>query len=554
MSNEAPPSPPSALSALIRTLSGKSSRGSPRNGGDNKMESGTADESPPSVITALAPLLRANSLRGSPRESPRARMAQYETAGAGSAAKGQDATRSSPRSRENGNRGADAVARGAAGNAADNGGSSPNGSSHRRRLSENDAMAMAKLKPLEVPSPKTPGGGSKATRRPSVVESYLHDDGAPLPLDMDQTTKMLYYAGQGNLKMVSQLLRAGASVNTADYDGRTPLHLASSEGKVKMVELLVKSGANVNSKDRWGGTPYTDAAHFGFEDVLDFLKKNGARPPDEASMHASPRAMSGAISSALPGSPLASGKWEWEIDPTELNLSQGVRIGRGAFGEIIKLKWRGTEVAVKKMLANIEHEEQALKEFRDEISLLPKLLHPHIVQFLGGVTLSHPLMIVTEFCGNGNLHDIMSRGRLRQLQVVNYALDIARGVNYLHLRKPAPIVHRDLKPRNILVADSGHLKVGDFGLSKLLQTTNMEEQYQMTGETGSYRYMAPEVFKHKPYDKSVDVYSFAIILYEMVEGAPAYQYTPPAVAASAAALNGLRPKMTLRLYPPALRE
>ncbi|KAJ6718317.1 SERINE/THREONINE-PROTEIN KINASE STY8-LIKE [Salix purpurea] len=118
---------------------------------------------------------------------------------------------------------------------------------------------------------------------------------------------------------------------------------------------------------------------------------------------------------------------------------------------------------------------------------------------------------------------------------------MTRGMAYLH-NEPNVIVHRDLKPRNVLLVNSNadHLKVGDFGLSKLVKVQNSHDVYKMTGETGSYRYMAPEVFKHRKYDKKVDVFSFAMILYEMLEGEPPFSDFEPYEAAKYVA-EGHRP-------------
>ncbi|KAE8734299.1 cyclic phosphodiesterase-like [Hibiscus syriacus] len=94
-----------------------------------------------------------------------------------------------------------------------------------------------------------------------------------------------------------------------------------------------------------------------------------------------------------------------------------------------------------------------------------------------------------------------------------------RGMNYLHENKPAPIIHRDLEPSNILRDDSGHLKVADFGVSKLL---TVKEEKPLTCLEASCRYVAPEVVSSHDYDTKVDVFSFALILQEMIEGCPPF--------------------------------
>ncbi|XP_041010724.1 integrin-linked protein kinase 1-like [Juglans microcarpa x Juglans regia] len=164
-------------------------------------------------------------------------------------------------------------------------------------------------------------------------------------------------------------------------------------------------------------------------------------------------------------------------------------------------------------------------------------------------------MLITEYLRGGDLHQYLKeKSSLSPSTAINFALDIARGMAYLH-NEPNVIIHRDLKPRNVLLVNSSadHLKVGDFGLSKLIKVQNSHDVYKMTGETGSYRYMAPEVFKHRKYDKKVDVFSFAMILYEMLEGDPPLSNHEPYEAAKYVA-EGHRPTFRSKGYIPELKE
>ena len=100
--------------------------------------------------------------------------------------------------------------------------------------------------------------------------------------------------------------------------------------------------------------------------------------------------------------------------------------------------------------------------------------------------------------------------------VRSWAIELAQALAFLHQCKP-PIIHRDLKPENILLADNGSIKLADFGLSKICQNKG-RGQYQMTGKTGTLQYMAPEVMRSEQYDSSVDLYSFALVLWFMIHG------------------------------------
>mmetsp|Transcript_18088 Transcript_18088/g.44625 ORF Transcript_18088/g.44625 Transcript_18088/m.44625 type:complete len:181 (-) Transcript_18088:249-791(-) len=120
---------------------------------------------------------------------------------------------------------------------------------------------------------------------------------------------------------------------------------------------------------------------------------------------------------------------------------------------------------------------------------------------------------------------------------------------YLHTHQPHPIIHRDLKPSNVLRTHSGVWKVCDFGLSRLLPGKAMVDSYRLTGETGSYVYMAPEVYRHEEYSLKVDQYAFAMIAYQAFQGVRPFEGLRPMDAARAAA-TGRRPAELGRIPMP----
>ncbi|KAM0828177.1 hypothetical protein ACQ4PT_067722 [Festuca glaucescens] len=336
-----------------------------------------------------------------------------------------------------------------------------------------------------------------------------------------RTSLILWHTHQNDAAAVRKLLEEdGALVNARDYDSRTPLHVAALHGWQEVAECLIANGADVNALDRWQNTGKT-GSHFEAKSI----------PP-----------------------PLTN-KADWEINPLELDFTKAVMIGKGSFGEILKANWRGTPIAVKRILPSLSDDRLVIQDFKHEVNLLIKLRHPNIVQFLGAVTETKPLMLVTEFLRGGDLHQYLKeKGSLPPLTAVNFALDIARGMAYLH-NEPNVVIHRDLKPRNILLVNTAanHLKVGDFGLSKIIKSQHANDVYKMTGETGSYRYMAPEVFKHRKYDKKVDIFSFAMILYEMLEGDPPFSNYEPYEAAKYVS-DGHRPAFRSKGHTAELKE
>ncbi|KAK9696877.1 hypothetical protein RND81_08G002900 [Saponaria officinalis] len=323
----------------------------------------------------------------------------------------------------------------------------------------------------------------------------------------------MYAAHGGDVAAIKELVEEyAADVNYRDIDNRTALHVAACQGYGEVVELLLQLKADVDPKDNWGSTPLADAIYYKNHEVVRLLEDHGAKLP-MAPMHVKN----------------ARDVPEYEIDPQEIDFSNSVNINKGTF---LRASWRGIEVAVKKLGDEVFTDEEKLRAFRDELALLQRIRHPNVVQFLGAVTQSTPMMIITEFLPKGDLCEyLLNIGGLKPRTTVRYALDIARfegsldhvGMSYLHEIKPHPIIHCDLEPSNILRDDSGHLKVADFGVSKLLKVTQgADENRSISNDDSSCRYMAPELFRNEAYDTKVDVFSFALILQEMIEGCPPF--------------------------------
>ncbi|GFS38581.1 integrin-linked protein kinase family [Actinidia rufa] len=354
---------------------------------------------------------------------------------------------------------------------------------------------------------------------------------------IDPRVRLMYLANEGDLEGIKEVLDSGTNVNFKDIDRRTALHVAACQGCPAVVELLLKRGAEVNLEDRWGSTPLADAIFYKNHDVIKLLEEHGAMPP-MAPMHVQNYR-------EVP---------EYEIDSSELDFTNSVNITKGTF---CSASWRGIQVAVKLLGEELFTDEEKINAFRDELALLQKLRHPNVVQFLGAVTQSSPMMIVTEYLPKGDLRAFLKqKGALRPVTALKYALDIARGMNYLHEHKPEAIIHRDLEPSNILRDDTGHLKVADFGVSKLLKVANtVKEDKPVMCQDTSWRYVAPEVFKNEEYDTKVDVFSFALILQEMIEGSPPFSTKQEIEVPKVYVANERPPfRASAKLYGHGLRE
>jgi hypothetical protein len=141
---------------------------------------------------------------------------------------------------------------------------------------------------------------------------------------------------------------------------------------------------------------------------------------------------------------------QWEISRDALRIDDATVLGSGTFGQVHPGAWRGTAVAVKRLRAGVACSAAALELFRRELAVYHLLAHPNVVQFLGAVTLEAPLCIVTELMPGGSLADVLDArgpGNPPPLgRACAWALDCARGMRYLHERRPTQVIHRDLKP------------------------------------------------------------------------------------------------------------
>ncbi|KAJ0403856.1 hypothetical protein P43SY_004829 [Pythium insidiosum] len=230
-------------------------------------------------------------------------------------------------------------------------------------------------------------------------------------------------------------------------------------------------------------------------------------------------------------------KDEWSLNMAELKID--TTVGTGRSGNTYSALWRGTRVAVKVVDASAQNaamSEDLLNEFHREVAVVSKLRHPNIVLFLGAAISPPKYCLVFEFMQNGTLTDLI-RSRKAPIDFFRVATEIAMGMNYLHL---CSIMHRDLKSGNVLLDAHGTVKISDFGLSCVLDISG---SHDLTAETGTYRWMAPEVIRHEPYSTKADVYSFGVVLWEMIAKDQPFRGLTPIQAAFAVARQQMRPAL-----------
>ncbi|XP_056690513.1 receptor-like kinase TMK4 [Spinacia oleracea] len=204
------------------------------------------------------------------------------------------------------------------------------------------------------------------------------------------------------------------------------------------------------------------------------------------------------------------------------NFSERNVLGRGGFGIVYKgVLQDGTEIAVKRMESNLQGS-KGKSEFEAEITVLTKVRHRHLVALLGYCINENERIVVYEYMPQGTLgqhlfeYDQEGRSPLTWKQRLVIALDVARGVEYLHSLAQQSFIHRDLKPSNVLLGDNMRAKVSDFGLVK-----NASDQGKYSLETrlaGTFGYLAPEYAATGRVTTKVDVFAFGVVLMEIITG------------------------------------
>uniref|UniRef100_A0A673ZHJ6 RAF proto-oncogene serine/threonine-protein kinase n=1 Tax=Salmo trutta TaxID=8032 RepID=A0A673ZHJ6_SALTR len=203
----------------------------------------------------------------------------------------------------------------------------------------------------------------------------------------------------------------------------------------------------------------------------------------------------------------------WEIEASEVVLHS--RIGSGSFGTVYKGKWHG-DVAVK-ILKVIDPTPEQFQAFRNEVAVLRKTRHVNILLFMGYMTEDN-LAIVTQWCEGSSLykHLHVQETNLQMFQLIDIARQTAQGMDYLHAKN---IIHRDMKSNNIFLHEGLTVKIGDFGLATV--KARWSGSHQVEQPSGSILWMAPEVIRmqdNMPYSFQSDVYSYGVVLYELMTG------------------------------------
>ncbi|KAJ0400766.1 hypothetical protein ATCC90586_002042 [Pythium insidiosum] len=239
----------------------------------------------------------------------------------------------------------------------------------------------------------------------------------------------------------------------------------------------------------------------------------------------------------------------YEVKLQEITLVK--RLAFGPLSEVYAAVWRDTKVGVKLLMPRdgvVDRLEDAVKNFRREIWVMSALHHPNIVKLIGASLTPSCYVLVMEYMSNGSLYDYLrdEDNFFPQQMIVTAALDVAEGMRHIHA---SGVLQRDLKSKNCLVSEHLVVKVADFGLSRFKAKVYGEYTF-----VGTPFWAAPEVIRHESYDEKADVYSFGIVLWELVERRDPYAELNAFQVPLLVANDGLRPADFTRPAPLGLAE
>ncbi|XP_017584872.1 PREDICTED: serine/threonine-protein kinase TNNI3K [Corvus brachyrhynchos] len=350
-----------------------------------------------------------------------------------------------------------------------------------------------------------------------------------------------------NIELVKFLLDQNVvSINHQGRDGHTGLHCACYHGHIRLVQFLLDNGADMNlvacDPSRSSGEKDEQTclmwAYEKGHDAIVTLLKHYKRPQDESPCNEYSQPGGDGSYVSVP-SPLGKIKSMTKEKADVLLLRAGLPshfhlqlseiefheiIGSGSFGKVYKGRCRNKIVAIKRYRANTYCSKSDVDMFCREVSILCRLNHPCVIQFVGAclddpsqfAIVTQYLQVILIFFTKYRILDLQSK--------LIIAVDVAKGMEYLH-NLTQPIIHRDLNSHNILLYEDGHAVVADFGESRFLQSLDEDN---MTKQPGNLRWMAPEVFTQcTRYTIKADVFSYALCLWELLTGEIPFAHLKP---------------------------
>ncbi|XP_069059742.1 integrin-linked protein kinase isoform X2 [Pleurodeles waltl] len=315
---------------------------------------------------------------------------------------------------------------------------------------------------------------------------------------------------EGRSTVVDMLIMRGARINVMNRGDDTPLHLAASHGHRDIVQKLIQYKADINAVNEHGNTPLHYACFWGQDEVAE----TGQRRWGRAWVRSHTRTPSGR---EQPG-----------LDP------------------LWKGRWQGNDIVIK-VLKIRDWTTRKSRDFNEEYPKLRIFSHPNVLPVLGACQsppAPHPI-IITHWMPYGSLYNVLHEGTnfvVDQMQAVKFALDIARGMAFLHTLEP-PIPRHYLNSRSVMI---------DEDMTARISMADVKLTFQCPGRMYAPAWVAPEALQKKPEEinrRSSDMWSFAVLLWELVTREVPFADLSNMEIGMKVSLEGLRPTIPPGISP-----
>uniref|UniRef100_A0A8C9LFL8 Scaffold protein ILK n=1 Tax=Pavo cristatus TaxID=9049 RepID=A0A8C9LFL8_PAVCR len=376
---------------------------------------------------------------------------------------------------------------------------------------------------------------------------------------------------EGRSNVVDMLIMRGARINVMNRGDDTPLHLAASHGHRDIVQKLIQFKADINAVNEHGNTPLHYACFWGHDTVAEDLVGNGAlvsiankyseTPIDKAKMPLREilKERAEKLGQNLTKIPYKDTFWKGTtrtrprngtlnklagIDFKQLSLSQ--KLNENQSGELWKGRWQGNDIVIK-MLKIRDWTTRKSRDFNEEYPKLRIFSHPNVLPVLGACQsppAPHPI-VISHWMPYGSLYNVLHEGTnfvVDQMQAVKFAFDIARGMAFLHTLEPL-IPRHHLNSRSIMI---------DEDMTARISMADVKFSFQCPGRMYAPAWVAPEALQKKPEEinrRSADMWSFAVLLWELVTREVPFADLSNMEIGMKVALEGLRPTIPPGISP-----
>uniref|UniRef100_A0A803VPK6 Integrin linked kinase n=1 Tax=Ficedula albicollis TaxID=59894 RepID=A0A803VPK6_FICAL len=474
-------------------------------------------------------------------------------------------------------------------------GSSPTSASLRlpggcRAGAGGDKEGAGRLLYLLFQGPPSPGGSGVPLSLPASPPTAAMDDiftqcregnAVAVRLWLDNTENDLnqgddhgfsplhWACREGRSNVVDMLIMRGARINVMNRGDDTPLHLAASHGHRDIVQKLMQFKADINAVNEHGNTPLHYACFWGHEQVAEDLvgsgalvsiaNKYGETPTDKAKtpLREVLKERAEKLGQSLTKIPYKDTFWKGTtrtrprngtlnklagIDFKQLTLSH--KLNENQSGELWKGRWQGNDIVIK-VLKIRDWTTRKSRDFNEEYPKLRIFSHPNVLPVLGGCQAPpapHPV-VISHWMPFGSLYNVLHEGTnfvVDQMQAVKFAFDIARGMAFLHTLEPL-IPRHHLNSRSVMI---------DEDMTARISMADVKFSFQCPGRMYAPAWVAPEALQKKPEEinrRSADMWSFAVLLWELVTREVPFADLSNMEIGMKVALEGLRPTI-----PPAL--